>query len=194
MEKINQLRILGADVRPVPAVPYTDPNNFNHLAKKFGETHKNTVWTNQFDNTANRDAHYSTTGPEIWAQTEGKIHGFTCATGTGGTYAGVAKYLKEKNKDVKVYVADPPGSVIHGYFTRGGVLERVGSSITEGIGQGRITANMEGAHVDGALFIEDIKTIAMVYKLLHYEGMYFGPSSCLNIVAAYELAKILGPG
>jgi cysteine synthase A len=177
----------------VPAVPYTDPNNFNHLAKSFAEKNENTVWTNQFDNVANKLAHYKTTGPEIWMQTEGKVDGFTCATGTGGTFAGIAQYLKEKNPNVKTYVADPPGSVLHPWYQRG-VLERVGSSITEGIGQGRITANMEGAKVDGTLFIEDSKTIAMVYNLLNKEGIYLGASSCLNVVAAYELAKILGPG
>lgn len=193
LEKIDQLRILGADVRPVPAVPYNDPNNFNHLAKAYAEKNSNTVWTNQFDNVSNREAHYRTTGPEIFEQMEGRVDGFTCATGTGGTFAGISKFLKEKNAKTKVYVADPPGSVIHGFF-QSGKLERVGGSITEGIGQGRITANMEGVRVDGSLLIEDSKTIAMVYKLLHVEGIYLGASSCLNVVAAYELAKLLGPG
>jgi len=193
-EKIDLLRVLGADVRPVPAVPFTDPNNYNHQAKRFAESIPNAVWGNQFDNVANKMGHYQTTGPEIWQQTEGKIHGWTVGSGTGGTYAGVAQFLKEKNPAIKCYLADPPGSVLHSYFTTG-KLERTGNgSITEGIGQGRVTENMKGAPIDGTLHITDERTIAMVFKMLYEEGLFMGASSALNIVAAYDLAKQLGPG
>jgi len=197
-EKIDLLRMLGAEVYPVPAVAFDNPQNYNHQAARHAESLENAVWTNQFDNTANRRAHLETTGPEIWAQTEGNIDGFTCATGTGGTLAGIARYLKEKKGDgVKVYLADPPGSVLHSYFTSGGKLfERTGSSITEGIGQGRVTDNLKPDVdlIDGALHIPDEESIKMVYRLLDEEGIYVGASSALNVVAAVELAKILGKG
>ncbi|KAH9993262.1 pyridoxal phosphate-dependent enzyme beta subunit [Russula vinacea] len=197
-EKIDLLRMLGADVRPVPAVPYDDARNYNHQARDYARGTRGAVWTDQFDNTANADAHYRTTGPEIWTQTSGVVDGFVAATGTGGTLAGVGKYLKEKSGGkTQVWLADPPGSVLHSYVTSGGKLkERTGSSITEGIGQGRITENL-GTFVnnlDGALHIADEKSIAMVYDLLDSEGLYFGASSALNVVAAYELALHLGPG
>ncbi|KAJ1916689.1 Cysteine synthase 1 [Mycoemilia scoparia] len=199
-EKIDLLKMLGADVRPVPAVPYDNPDNYNHQAKRYAESlGENAVWTDQFDNwKANRQAHIETTGPEIWSQTEGKVDGFTCATGTGGTFAGVTRYLKEKSGGkVKAFIADPPGSVLYSYFKSGGKLtERQGSSITEGIGQGRITENLKPDVdlVDDALFIKDEDTIAMLYRLLDEEGLYIGASSALNVVAANEMAKILGPG
>ena len=196
--KIDLLRLLGATVHPVPAVPYDDPQNYNHQAKRHAEGMDNAVWTDQFDNVANRRAHVETTGPEIWAQTAGGVDAFTCATGTGGTLAGVTHYLKTASDGrVKTYLADPPGSVLHSYITSGGKLtERTGSSITEGIGQGRVTNNLKGEvwTVDGALHIADEKSIAMVYRCLDEEGLYLGASSALNVVAAKEVAELLGKG
>ena len=194
--KIDLLRLLGAEVFPVPAVPYDDPMNYNHQAKRHAEEMENAVWTNQFDNVANRRAHIETTGPEIWAQTEGKLDAFTCSTGTGGTLAGVTRYLKEKSEGrVKMYLADPPGSVLFSYKTKG-VMEKAGGSITEGIGQGRLTENMKQDidRVDGALHITDQKSIQMVYRCLDEEGLYLGASSALNVVAAKEVAEMLGAG
>lgn len=196
--KVDLLRLLGAKVYPVPAVAFENPENYNHQAKRHAEGLDNAVWTNQFDNTANRKAHIETTGPEIWYQTEGKVDAFTCATGTGGTLAGVTRYLKTVSDGrVKTFLADPPGSVLHAYITSGGKLvERKGSSITEGIGQGRITDNLKPDIdlVDGALHISDEKTIEMVYRCLDEEGLYLGASSCLNVVAAKEVAEKLGKG
>lgn len=196
--KIDLLRLLGAEVYPVPAVPFEDQMNYNWQAKRHAEKLENAVWTNQFDNVANRRAHFETTGPEIWAQTGGKIDAFTCATGTGGTFAGTTRYLKTKSEGkVKCYLADPPGSVLHSYIVTGGKLkERSGSSITEGIGQGRVTDNLKPdiELADGALSIADEKSIEMVYRLLDEEGLYLGASSCLNVVAAKEVAEKLGKG
>jgi cysteine synthase A len=196
--KIDLLRLLGAEVFPVPTVPYENPDNYNHQAKRHAERLDNAVWTNQFDNTANRRAHLETTGPEIWYQTDGKVDAFTCATGTGGTLAGVTRYLKDvSNGRVKSFLADPPGSVLHSFVSSGGKLtERSGSSITEGIGQGRVTDNLKPDInlVDGSLSISDEKTIEMVYRCLDEEGLYLGASSCLNVVAAKEVAEKLGKG
>lgn len=198
--KIDLLRLLGAEVYPVPAVAFDNPQNYNHLAKAHAEKlgAGNAVWTNQFDNVANRQAHIETTGPEIWAQTDGKIDAFTCSTGTGGSFAGTMRYLKDVSHGrVQCILADPPGSVLHSYVQSGGKLtERAGSSITEGIGQGRVTENLapEIADVDGSVQIPDQATIEMVYNLLDKEGLYLGASSCLNVVAAYEVAKQIGPG
>lgn len=196
--KIDLLRLLGAEVFPVPAVAYENPENYNHQAKRHAERLENAVWTDQFDNTANRRAHLETTGPEIWHQTGGKIDAFTCATGTGGTLAGVTRYLKDiSNNRVQTFLADPPGSVLHSYISSGGKLtQRSGSSITEGIGQGRVTRNLQPdiSLVDGSLFISDEKTIEMVYRCLDEEGLYLGASSCLNVVAAKEVAERLGRG
>ncbi|KAK9451533.1 tryptophan synthase beta subunit-like PLP-dependent enzyme [Limtongia smithiae] len=196
--KIDLLRLLGAEVYPVPAVAFDNPENYNHQARRHAERLPNAVWTNQFDNTANRQAHIETTGPEIWAQTEGKIDGFTCSTGTGGSFAGTTRFLKDiSGGRVKAFLADPPGSVLFSYIKSGGVLlDRKGSSITEGIGQGRVTDNLapEIPLIDDALKIEDAKTIKMIYRLLDEEGLYLGASSCLNVVAAYEMAQKLGPG
>lgn len=209
--------MLGADVRPVAAVAYENPLNYNHQARDYAASLPNSVWTNQFDNTANAYAHYLTTGPEIWEQTGGKLDGFVCSTGTGGTLAGAGRYFREKsNGKTQVWLADPPGSVLHSYITSGGKLsERTGSSITEGIrlysfnvtallifswskgiGQGRITDNLatEVKNLSGALHIPDEKSIAMLYELLDTEGLYLGASSALNIVAAVELAQKLGKG
>ncbi|KAL8812031.1 MAG: hypothetical protein Q9223_001352 [Gallowayella weberi] len=196
--KVDLLRLLGAQVFPVPAVAFENPENYNHQAKRHAERLDNAVWTNQFDNVANRKAHLETTGPEIWNQTQGKLDAFTCATGTGGTLAGVTRYLKDiSGGRVKTYLADPPGSVLHSYIASGGKLkERQGSSITEGIGQGRVTDNLKPDIdlVDGALHISDDKSINMVYRCLDEEGLYLGASSCLNVVAAKEVAEKLGPG
>jgi cysteine synthase A len=197
-EKIDLLRMLGAEVHAVPAVAYENPQNYNHQARDYAKDLPNTIWTDQFDNTANADAHYISTGPEIWEQTQGDLDGFICATGTGGTLAGVGKYLQEKSGGrTQIWLADPPGSVLHSYLTSGGKLkERTGSSITEGIGQGRITNNLATIINDlsGALHIPDEKSLLMAYELLDTEGLYLGASSALNVVAAVELALKLGRG
>ncbi|KAF9227384.1 pyridoxal phosphate-dependent enzyme, beta subunit [Gyrodon lividus] len=197
-EKIDLLHMLGAEVHPVPAVPFENPQNYNHQAREYAAKLDNAIWTDQFDNTANAYAHYVSTGPEIWEQTQGDIDGFICATGTGGTLAGAGKYLKEKSGGkTQVWLADPPGSVLYTYVSSGGELaERSGSSITEGIGQGRVTDNLETFvdDLDGALMISDEKSIAMLYQLLDTEGLYLGASSALNVVAAVELAQTLGKG
>ncbi|KAL9111640.1 MAG: hypothetical protein Q9227_003913 [Pyrenula ochraceoflavens] len=202
--KIDLLRLLGAEVFPVPAVPIDNPDNYNWQAKRHAERlleedpQHGACWTNQFDNVANRRAHIETTGPEIWTQTDGKMDAFVAATGTGGTLAGVTRYLKDvSDARVKCYLADPPGSVLHSYVTSGGQLkERTGSSITEGIGQGRVTDNLAGevGILDGALHISDEKSIEMVYRCLDEEGLYLGASSALNVVAAKEVAERLGDG
>jgi len=196
--KIDLLRLLGAEVYPVPAVAFDNPENYNHQAKRHADRLDNAVWTNQFDNIANRKAHIETTGPEIWAQTKGKVDAFTCATGTGGTLAGTTRYLKTvSDGKVKCYLADPPGSVLHSYISSGGNLtERSGSSITEGIGQGRVTDNLQPDIdlLDGSMNISDEKSIEMVYRCLDEEGLYLGASSCLNVAAAKEVAEKLGKG
>ncbi|KAJ5151490.1 Cysteine synthase 1 [Penicillium canariense] len=196
--KIDLLRLLGAEVYPVPAVAFDNPDNYNHQARRHAESLDNAVWTNQFDNTANRQAHIETTGPEIWAQTGGKIDAFTCATGTGGTLAGITRYLKTASDGrVQSFLADPPGSVLHSYIQSGGKLtDRSGGSITEGIGQGRVTDNLRPDLdlLDGSLHIADEKTIEMVYRCLDEEGLYLGASSALNVVAAKEVAEKLGKG
>ncbi|RDW95187.1 hypothetical protein BP5796_00950 [Coleophoma crateriformis] len=196
--KIDLLRLLGAEVYPVPAVAFDNPENYNHQAKRHADRLENAVWTNQFDNIANRKAHIETTGPEIWAQTNGKVDAFTCATGTGGTLAGITRYLKTvSDGKVKCYLADPPGSVLHSYISSGGKLvERSGSSITEGIGQGRVTDNLQPDIdlLDGSMHISDEKSIEMIYRCLDEEGLYLGASSCLNVVAAKEVAETLGKG
>ncbi|KAK5233559.1 hypothetical protein LTR47_005181 [Exophiala xenobiotica] len=201
--KVDLLRLLGAEVYPVPAVAWENSENYNWQAKRHAERllkedpEHGAVWTNQFDNIANRRAHIETTGPEIWAQTDGKVDAFTCATGTGGTLAGTTRYLKDVSDGrVKSFLADPPGSVLFSYVSSGGQLnERKGSSITEGIGQGRVTDNLKNEvnELDGALNISDEKTIAMVYRCLDEEGLYLGASSALNVVAAKEVAEKLGP-
>ncbi|KAF4567667.1 Cysteine synthase 1 [Pleurotus pulmonarius] len=197
-EKIDLLKMLGADVRPVPAVAYENPANYNHQARDYAKDLPNAIWTDQFDNTANANAHYTSTGPEIWEQTQGDLDGFICATGTGGTLAGVGRYLKEKSHGkTQVWLADPPGSVLTSYISSGGKLtERSGSSITEGIGQGRITQNLGTFinDVSGAFTVPDNKSIRMLYELLDSEGLYMGASSALNVVAAVELGLKLGKG
>ncbi|GAA6052071.1 hypothetical protein JCM3770_006615 [Rhodotorula araucariae] len=199
-EKIDLLRMLGAEVYPVPAVAFENPENYNHQAKRHAERLDNAAWVNQFDNfEGNRAAHIHTTGPEIYAQTSalpGGLDAFVCATGTGGTLAGVTRALKDlSGGKVQCWLADPPGSVLESWINRG-KMERGGSSITEGIGQGRVTDNLaqDIALLDGALAIPDADTIRMVYHLLDRDGLYVGASTALNVVAATKLAQQLGKG
>ncbi len=193
-EKIDLLRVLGAEVRPVPAKPYSDPDNYQHVARRLAEGTRNAIWAAQFDNTANREAHYCTTGPELWAQTDGGIDAFVAATGTGGTVAGVSRYLKECRESIRIVLADPPGSALY-HWIREGELKPIGpGSITEGIGTSRVTANLEGTAIDDAVMPGDQESIDMVYRLLHFEGLFLGASSGLNVCAALEVARRLGPG
>jgi cysteine synthase A len=197
-EKKDTLRALGADLVEVPAVPYRNPNNYvkvsGRIAENLARTDPNgAVWANQFDNVANRQAHVETTGPEIWEQTDGNIDGFICAVGTGGTLAGVATALRERNPDVVIGIADPPGAALYSYYTTG-ELKAEGNSITEGIGQGRITANLEGLRVDAAFQIPDAESVPVCFDLLEHEGLCMGPSSGVNVAGAIRLARELGPG
>jgi cysteine synthase len=191
-EKKDMLRLCGAELREVPAVPYKDPNNYVHVSERLaGEL--GAFWANQWDNTANRDGHFASTGPEIWQQTGGKVDGFSCAIGTGGTLAGVSTFLKQKNPKVRVAVADPEGAAMYSWFKHG-ALKSEGSSITEGIGQGRITKNIEGAPVDDAYRIPDAEALPLVFELLKEEGLCLGGSSGINVAGAIRLANDLGPG
>jgi cysteine synthase len=192
-EKMELLRTLGAEVRPVPAVPYRDPNNYVKLSGRLAQEMDNAIWANQFDNLANRRAHYETTGPEIWAQTNGKIDAWVTSTGTGGTYAGVALFLKEKNPDIKCVLADPMGSGLYSYV-KTGEIHMEGSSITEGIGNSRVTANMEDVPADDAIRVDDKEALRVVYQLLEKDGLFLGGSSGINVGAAVALAKQMGPG
>ncbi|MEG4996251.1 cysteine synthase A [Microcoleus sp. B4-D4] len=192
-EKIDALKTLGAEVRTVPAVPYKDPNNYVKLSGRLAAEMENAVWANQFDNLANRQAHFETTGPEIWGQTEGKIDAWVAATGTGGTFAGVAMFLKSKNPAIQAVLADPMGSGLYSYF-KTGEIKTEGSSITEGIGTSRITGNMENAPVDDAIQIDDAEAVRVIYQLLRKEGLFMGGSVGINVGAAVALAKQMGPG
>ena len=192
-EKIDLLRTLGAEVRTVPAVPYRDPNNYVKLSGRLADELDNAIWANQFDNLANRQAHYHTTGAEIWQQTEGKVDAWVAATGTGGTFAGVSLYLKEKNPNVKTVVADPMGSGLYSYV-KTGEIKPEGNSITEGIGNSRITANMENVPIDDAIQVDDPEAIRVVYQLLQKDGLFMGGSVGINVGAAVALAKQMGPG
>lgn len=192
-EKMDALRALGAEVRPVPAVPYKDPNNYVKLSGRIASEMENAIWANQFDNLANRQAHYETTGLEIWTQTDGTVDGWVASTGTGGTFAGVSLLLKEKNPDIKCVVADPMGSGLYSYI-KTGEIKIEGNSITEGIGNSRITANMEGIPIDDAIRIDDKEALRVVYQLLQKEGLLMGGSTGINVGAAVALAKQLGPG
>ena len=192
-EKIDALKTLGADVRVVPALPYKDPNNYVKLSGRLAQEMENAIWANQFDNLANRRAHYETTGAEIWEQTEGKVDAWVTSTGTGGTLAGVSMYLKEKNPAIKTVLADPMGSALYSYV-KTGETKAEGSSITEGIGNSRVTANMEGAPIDDAIQIHDPECVRVVYRLLREEGLFVGGSTGINVAAAVALAKQLGPG
>jgi cysteine synthase len=192
-EKIEALRTLGAEVRTVPAVPYKDPNNYVKLSGRVAAELENAIWANQFENLANRLAHYETTGPEMWAQTDGKIDGWVASTGTGGTFAGVSMFLKEKNPEIKCVVADPMGSGLYSYVKTGTIILD-GSSITEGIGNSRITGNMVGVPIDDAIQIPDQECIEVVYQLLRKDGLFMGGSVGINVAAAVRLAKQMGPG
>ncbi|MCA8099078.1 cysteine synthase A [Burkholderia contaminans] len=192
-DKLAILRTLGAEVRPVPAAPYRDPNNYQKIAGRLADELDNAVWANQFDNVVNRQAHYETTGPEIWRDTAGTIDAFVCATGTGGTLAGVSRFLKEQNPGVRGVLADPHGSGLYGYVKTGD-LGAEGSSITEGIGSTRVTMNLAGTPIDDAVRIDDQQCVTMVYRLLREEGLYVGGSSGINVAAAVWLARRMGPG
>jgi cysteine synthase A len=192
-EKMDLLRVLGAEVRPVRAVPYRDPDNYVKLAGRVAAEMENAIWANQFDNVVNRQAHYETTGPEIWRDTDGRVDAFVCATGTGGTLAGVARYLKERKPAVRIVLADPLGSALYNYV-KTGELKLEGSSITEGIGSSRVTANLEGTPIDDAVQIPDQECVDMVYHLLRREGLFVGGSTGINVAAAVRVARELGPG
>lgn len=192
-EKMEALRTLGAEVRPVPAVPYKDPNNYVKLSGRIAAEMENAIWANQFDNLANRLAHYETTGSEIWAQTDGKVDAWVTSTGTGGTLAGVSMYLKEKNPNIKTVIADPMGSGLYSYI-KTGEIHLEGSSITEGIGNSRITANMEDVPIDDAIQVDDREAVRVIYQLLQKDGLFLGGSSGINVGAAVALAKQMGPG
>ncbi|PWC59827.1 cysteine synthase [Azospirillum sp. TSH7] len=197
-EKKDMLRLIGADLRLVPAVPYSNPDNYvrysGRLAEELAKTEPNgVVWANQFDNTANREGHRTTTGPEIWEQTGGKVDAFTCAVGSGGTLAGIAMALKERNPNIRITLADPMGAALFSYYTKG-ELKSEGSSITEGIGQGRITANLEQAPIDDALQIPDEEALPIIFDLIKTQGLVLGGSSGINIAAAMRVARDLGPG
>jgi len=192
-EKIEMLRTLGAEVTLVPAVPYTNPGNYVRVSEQIAKETPNSLWANQFDNLANRNAHFETTGPEIWEQTQGKIDVWTTSIGTGGTYAGTAMYLKSKNPNVKCIVCDPHGSGVYSYV-KTGTITIEGSSITEGIGQGRITKNMEGMPADDAVRINDKEALSILQKVLREDGLFMGGSVGINLAAAYQIAKQLGPG
>ncbi len=197
-EKKDMLRLCGAELIEVPAVPYKDYNNYvkysGRLAEKLASKSENgAIWANQFDNTANRDAHIMTTGPEVWSQTKGKVDGFTCAIGTGGTLAGTGMFLKEKNNDIQIAAADPMGAAMYHWYKHG-ELKSEGTSITEGIGQGRVTANLVDAPIDDAYQISDEEALPIVFDLLKHEGLCLGGSSGINIAGAMRMAENLGPG
>lgn len=197
-EKKQAIKLLGAELIEVDAVPYTDPNNYVRYSGSLAEELKATephgvLWANQFDNTANRDTHYSTTGQEIWEQTDGEVDGFTCAVGSGGTLAGVSMALREKNSNIKCVLTDPMGAKLFSWV-KDGTLEAEGSSITEGIGQGRVTANLEGIEFDDAYRIEDPEALHIIYNLIQEEGLCLGGSAGINIAGAIRLAKEMGPG
>jgi len=191
-EKIDLLRICGAEVRPVPAVPYRDANNYVKVSGRLAEE-VGGFWANQFDNVANRRAHYETTGPEIWEQTDGRIDVWIASTGTGGTLAGAGQYLKERRSSVRVILADPMGSGLY-HYVKHGEVKAEGSSVTEGIGNGRVTKNLEGAPIDDAVRVDDATALTMLFRLLKEEGLYLGGSTGINVAAAVALARAMGRG
>jgi cysteine synthase len=197
-EKKDMLRLCGAELIEVPAVPYANPNNYvkvsERLAHQLNQSEPHgAIWANQWNNVANRQGHIETTGPEIFEQTDGKVDGFVCAVGTGGTLAGVGIALKERKPMIKIAIADPMGAALYNYYTRG-VLKSEGSSITEGIGLGRITKNLEGAPIDIAYQIPDEEAVPIIFDLLEHEGLCLGGSSGINVAGAIRLAKDMGPG
>jgi len=197
-EKKDTLRNIGSDLKLVPPIPYKDENNFVKVAARMAEELKSSnnhgvVWANQFDNTANSKGHYTTTGPEIWEQTEGKVDGFVCSSGTGGTIGGVSSFLKEKNKEIQIFLSDPKGSSLYNHIENG-ELKAEGESITEGIGSSRVTANFAEAKIDGAFSIEDKESLPILYDLIKNEGLSLGTSCGVNIAGAIRLGKKLGPG
>jgi len=192
-EKMELLRILGAEVRPVPPKPYKDDDNYQKIAGRLAAATPNAIWANQFDNVVNRQAHYESTGPEIWRDTGGKVDAFVSAVGTGGTLAGTARFLKEKNPKVRIVLADPHGSALYSWAKTGKLIAE-GGSITEGIGTTRITANFEGTPVDDAERVSDLEAVGMVYRLLREEGLFVGGSTGINVAAAVSTARKLGPG
>jgi cysteine synthase A len=193
-EKVEILKTLGAEVRLVPTVPYRDEMNYQKQAGRFAESMDGAVWANQFDNTANRLAHYESTGPEIWRQTGGKVDAFVAATGTGGTLAGVSRYLKEKSRDVRIVLADPMGSALYDWVKTGETTMSKGPSITEGIGNSRVTDNLAETEIDDAEQVTDQDMVTMVYQEMLTQGWFFGSSTGINLCAAVQLAERLGPG
>lgn len=197
-EKIDTLKVLGAGLKLVPAAPYSNPNNFQHVAKRLAEELSATeqhgvIWANQFDNVANREAHIKTTAQEIWHQTEGKVDAFITSVGSGGSLAGTAIGLKERNKDIVIGLADPMGAAMYSYF-KNGTFETEGGSISEGIGQSRVTANIDGAPVDHAFQISDVEALPLAFDLLSKEGLCVGSSTGINLAGAIRLAREMGPG
>ena len=192
-EKIHLLRALGAEVIPVPEKPFKDPANYNKIAKRMAEDN-GWFWANQFDNTDNRQAHYKTTGPEIWEQTAGKVDAFCASVGTGGTLAGTGLFLKEQNPGIALVCPDPYGAAMWSWFTKGHTDDNDGDSFAEGIGQSRVTANLEGLQVDEACRIPDQEALSIIYRLLHEEGIFLGLSSGVNVAGALRYAREHGPG
>ena len=193
-EKVDLLGTLGAEVRLVKTVPYSDDMNYQKQAGRYAKEVPGAVWANQFDNVANRLAHYQSTGPEMWRQTQGRIDAFTCAVGTGGTLAGISRYLKECNSRIRIVLADPPGSALYSYVKTGDAVMSPGPSITEGIGNSRVTDNLADTQIDDAVQISDQDTVSMVYRMLRTEGWFFGSSTGVNLAAAVNVARDLGPG
>ena len=197
-EKKDALRVCGSDLRLVPALPYRDPGNYvrvsERLAEELAETHQGgVIWANQFDNIVNQQGHFETTGPEIWQQTDGLVDGFICAVGSGGTLAGTGLFLKQQERDVTIGLADPGGSALYEYYAHG-ALKAEGNSVSEGIGQGRITANLDGAPVDMPLRISDEEALPILFSLMRDEGLYLGGSSAINVAGAVQMARVMGRG
>ncbi len=193
-EKYALIEALGAEVRRVKAVPYSDPNHYQRVAARLAQELANAIWSNQFDNTANRHTHVQTTGPEIWEQTDGRIDAFVAASGTGGTVAGVSEYLKSRSRSVRTVLADPPGSALYEYIRHGALKVTGSGSITEGIGIGRVTANMLDAPIDDAVHVADFDAVRRVHQLVREEGLFLGSTSGVNVAAAVQVARDIGPG
>jgi len=193
-EKVDILQTLGAEVRVVPTVPYANDMNYQKQAERYAQSRDDALWVNQFDNKANRLAHFESTGPEIWRQTAGAVDAFTCAVGTGGTISGVSQYLRQQKESLQIVLIDCVGSALFNYVTTGVATLSEGSSITEGIGNARITDNLAGTQIDWALQVSDQDAVTMAYRLLREEGWFFGASSGINVCGAIEVAQRLGPG